>query len=139
MHKSKAVVIVEDTCNSLGIIRGLSQRGIPVVKFGYVDHQLAFSSRYGRKIAAPDLEASDDSFIKALINFGRKESPKPTLFITNDSALTRILEYSNCITDLYSMSSRYQESHITTIPLIISEYEWFSSTFNNYLVTSLIS
>jgi D-aspartate ligase len=73
------------SANSLGVIRGFGQRGIPVV---YIDSELRSMSRYSKyvsqRLQCPSFRKSETEFIKTLLDFGQRLDDKMVIIPVGD-------------------------------------------------------
>jgi D-aspartate ligase len=83
--KSKAVIYPARTVSGYGHIYSLGIAGIPVVALAHVDCA-NFKSRYVReKYIVPDPHDDQERFLSWLIDYGKKQSIKPALFMVEDA------------------------------------------------------
>ncbi|UCV26666.1 carboxylate--amine ligase [Ferribacterium limneticum] len=94
-------VVVGSGLNALGIVRSLAKAGIPVVVFGD-DEDAAMHTRLARRHRIDS--TGGDSVIDALVAFGKSESVKPVLFLTEEKSVTTVSERREEILPWYRLT-----------------------------------
>lgn len=94
-------VVVGSGLNALGIVRSLAKAGIPVVVFGD-DEDAAMHTRFARCHRIDS--TGGDSVIDALLAFGKSESVKPVLFLTEEKSVTTVSERRGEILPWYHLT-----------------------------------
>ena len=83
--------VLGTTGNALGAVRSLARRGVPVVTLGD-EKDVAFCSKYGKRILAPNVETQPTGFLDLLLQAGKKLPQPGILFPTGDAYLHFVLE-----------------------------------------------
>jgi len=79
-----AVVFPARQTNSLGVIRSLGRRGIPVI--GLDDHPMSvgFYSRFCKGMVCPNPRQDESQFVEYLVNLGERLKTRAVLFLMDD-------------------------------------------------------
>ena len=99
-----AVVFPARQTNSLGIIRSLGRRGIPVI--GLDDHPMSvgFYSRYCKGMVCPNPRKDEGQFIEYLVALGRRLRTKGVLFLGDDLYVFLATKYRERLEDYFFFS-----------------------------------
>jgi D-aspartate ligase len=103
-HSSTGVVVPAGVIGSLGVIRGLGRRGIPVV---YLDSEPSYAARYSRYISqrlkCPSIRESETGFINALLDFGQQIDDKLVIIPTGDGEVLALSKYKKELEPFYHL------------------------------------
>ena len=101
-HSTAVIITTGVTGNSLGVIRALGRRGIPVI---YLDSQQASMARYSRYInrhlKAQNLIESETEFVNLLLNFGQQIDSRMIIIPTGDIEVLALSKYKNELEQFY--------------------------------------
>lgn len=99
-----AIVFPARQTNSLGVIRSLGKKGIPVIGLDYQPMSVGFFSRYCKARRCPDPAISEARFIDSLVTLGRELSTKGILFLMDDHYVFLATKYRNVLKDYFLFS-----------------------------------
>ncbi len=103
-EKIPAVVFGESSCNSLGVLRAMGRRGIPVTLLVGPHTWLVKYSRYGNKVPAPDLFGPEDEVVSFLLDLRKQFTCRPVLLLTSDRAALVTLRHRKELEQSYRLA-----------------------------------
>ena len=101
-HSVEVIVPGGRTANSLGVVRGLGRRGIPVAYIvsrprSYVGH-----SRYiRRRLTCQTPAESESGFVEALLNLGRRNGRKAVIMPTGDRDVLAVSKHQRELREFF--------------------------------------
>lgn len=99
------VTFDDSTTNSLGVVRGLGRRAVPVVLVTHLERSLAQSSRYvGRILSIPDYETQPDSLIAALLDLSKELGERAVVIPTTDAAALILAEHARALSTAFALN-----------------------------------
>ncbi len=96
-----AVVFPARQTNSLGVIRSLGQKGIPVIGLDCQPQSVGFYSRYCRGLLCPDPLTDDQGFLEALVALGKELELPGVLFLMDDHLVLLATKYRAVLEKYY--------------------------------------
>ena len=96
-------VVVGGGLNSLGIVRSLSRRGVPVFVVANGPKAIAARSRFGRKVLLSKLDGAD--LVNGLMEFARaqKWNERAVLFLTEEKTVRTVSENRESLKEYYKI------------------------------------
>lgn len=104
-----AVVVPARGSNSMGIIRSLALKGIPVLALDTSRFVSTLHSRYCRGQICPDPVCSETKFVEYLSQIGQRMGQKAVLFVTDDFYLVLTTKYHEELERYYHFSFLSQD------------------------------
>jgi predicted ATP-grasp superfamily ATP-dependent carboligase len=85
----------------LGIVRSLGRKGIPVYAVDSDPHKVGMQSKYCTPLICPDINESEEKFIRFIIELGKKFDKKAVLYPTGDKMVLAFSKYREKLTPYY--------------------------------------
>jgi len=100
---SKIPVVIVPTrgTNSLGVIRSLGQKGIPIISLDYSRLTSNFYSKYCKGVLCPNPLRDEKKFINFLLEIGSKMNKKSVLFMMDDYYMFLLTKYQKELSEYF--------------------------------------
>jgi predicted ATP-grasp superfamily ATP-dependent carboligase len=108
--------------NSLGVLRGISAKGIPVITLDVDPHSMVRYCRFASKrFSCPSPIDSEEGFIGALIELGRSLNHRPVFIPTGDAEVLALARHREALLPYYRMPV----SSFDTIDILVNKKRFF--------------
>ena len=101
--KPIAMVFGLDFINTLGVVRSLGRRSIPVIEFDPNLKRIGFFSRYCKRIVCPDPTKQEEEFVNLLLIIGEMMNTKGVVIQTEEASISTILKHKNELRKYYEI------------------------------------
>lgn len=121
-HAENVVISGIHNVNALGVLRGLSRKGIPVIVLDVDRHSMVRHSRHvSRLVPCPNPADNETGFIETLLKLGRTMDHRPVYIPTGDAEVMALSKHKD---DLLS-HFRMPVAPFDTISLLVNKKLFF--------------
>ncbi|MBU2598565.1 MAG: ATP-grasp domain-containing protein [Actinobacteria bacterium] len=96
-----AIVVPARGTNSLGFIRSLGQKGIPIISLDYSRLTSNFYSKYCKGVLCPNPLRDEKKFVNFLLEIGSKMNKKSVLFMMDDYYMFLLTKYQKELSEYF--------------------------------------
>jgi len=98
-----AIVFGKDYINTLGVIRSLGRRNIPVICLDFKKRIFHFNSKYCSVVSSPDPAKEEQKFIDFMVQLGDSLNTKGIIIPTSEKSISTILRFKSDLEKYYEI------------------------------------
>jgi len=121
-HAESVIISGIHNVNALGVLRGLSRKGIPVIVLDVDQHSMVRYSRHvPRLVSCPNPADNETGFIKTLIEMGHTMDHRPVYIPTGDAEVMALSKHKDALSSYYHLPV----APFDTISLLVNKKLFF--------------